>query len=208
MKKNISQFNFDIVIVGVGGQGLLTLLQILNEAALKEGYEVKSAEVHGLSQRGGSVEVYCRFGKEIFSPLVKKGGADLIISLEAQEALRGIHFASKETTFLINNFFIPIPGQNTPKIEEISKILKKISPKQSLWDATGQAKKIILVSASDICKKEFGTDVVAGIFLLGRAISKKLIPLKENSITFAIKKVIPEKYLDLNIKTFKLAKTI
>jgi len=206
MKKNISQFNFNIVIVGAGGQGLLTLLQILNEAALKEGYEVKSAEVHGLSQRGGSVEVHCRFGKDIFSPLVKKGGADLIISLEAQEALRGIHFASKETIFLINNFFIPIPGQNTPKIEEIFKILEKLSPKQSPRDATGQVKKIFLVSASDICKKEFGTDVVAGIFLLGYLISKNLIPLKKDSVIFAIKKTIWPKYLDLNIKVFKLAK--
>jgi len=192
MKNKISQFN--LVIVGVGGQGLLTLLQILNEAALKEDYEVKSAEVHGLSQRGGSIEVYCRFGKDIFSPLVKKGGANLIISLETQEVLRSIHFSSKETTFLINNFFVPIPDQNTPKIEEISKILEKFS------------KKIILIPASDTCKKEFGTDVIAGIYLLGYAISKNLIPLKSNSMISAIKKVIPEKYLDLNLKTFHFAK--
>jgi len=192
MKNKIE--NFNIVIVGVGGQGLLTLLQILNEAALKEGYEVKSAEVHGLSQRGGSVEVYCRFGKDIFSPLVKKGGANLIISLETQETLRGIHFSSEKTTFLINNFFVPIPDQNVPKIKEISKILEKFS------------KKIVLIPASEICKKEFGTDVIAGIYLLGHSISKNLIPLKSNSIIFAIKKVIPEKYLDLNLKIFQFAK--
>jgi len=192
MKKKINEFN--IVITGVGGQGLLTLLQILDEAALIEGYDVKSAEVHGLAQRGGSVEVYCRFGQKIYSPLVRQGGADLIISLEMQEALRGIHFSSKKTFFLINNFFVPIPGQETPKITDLSKILEKIS------------KKIVSIPASNICQKEFGTDVTAGIFILGYGISRKLIPLKSNSILKAMKKVIPEKYLDLNLKTFELAK--
>lgn len=193
-KNSMKNKQFNIVIVGVGGQGLLTLLQILDEAALSEGYDFKSAEIHGLSQRGGSVEVHIRFGQKIYSPLVSQGRADLIIALEIQEALRGINFSSKKTIFLVNEFLVPIAGQETPKAKYISQILKKIS------------KEVILIKAFDICQREFGTDVVAGIFILGYALSEKIIPLKEKSIISAIKKIIPEKHLELNLKTFNLAK--
>ena len=194
MKKRLNQFN--IVIVGTGGQGLITLLQILAKAALNEGCDVKTAELHGLSQRGGSIEVHIRFGENIFSPLVKQEGADLIISLEAQESLKACNFASKtaKTTFLVNNFFIPIPNQKSLKSEEIEKILKKFS------------EKVILIPASDICQKKLGTDVTAGIYLIGLTAFQKLIPLKPDSIKFGIKKIIPEKYLEMNLKTFNLAK--
>ena len=195
MKKRVNQFN--IVIVGTGGQGLITLLQILAEAALSEGYDVKTSELHGLSQRGGSVEVHFRFGKNIFSPLVKQGGANLIIALEAQESLKACYYASKETKtiFLVNNFSIPIPETKPLTITKISSTLKRFS------------RKIILIPASDICQKELGTNVVAGIYLLSLAAFKNLIPLKSNSILKAIKKVIPERYLELNLKTFNLVKS-
>ena len=123
MKKRLNQFN--IIIVGTGGQGLITLLQILAEAALKEGYDVKTSELHGLSQRGGSVEVHIRFGKTttrpphpptrsasgplIYSPMVAQGKADLVLGLEEQEILNGVYFASSKTNFLINQFILPIP---------------------------------------------------------------------------------------------------
>jgi len=68
MAKNLEQFN--IVIAGTGGQGLITLLQVISEAAMAEGYDIRTSELHGLSQRGGSVEVHIRFGKKIYSPLV------------------------------------------------------------------------------------------------------------------------------------------
>ena len=86
--------NFNIVIVGTGGQGLITLLQILAEAALIEKFDVKTSELHGLSQRGGSVEVHIRFGKKIHSPLVAQASADLILALEAQETLKASTFAN------------------------------------------------------------------------------------------------------------------
>lgn len=185
---------FNIVIVGTGGQGLITLLQILAEAALIENYDVKTSELHGLSQRGGSVEVHIRFGEEISSPLVVQGGADLILALEIQESLKGIYFANKKTTFLLNKFFIPILGEKLLKENDILKELKKIS------------ENIILIPADEICEKELGKNVVAGIYLLSYACFKKNIPLKPNSILKAIEKVVPEKYLELNKKTFNLAR--
>ncbi|MCJ7786800.1 indolepyruvate oxidoreductase subunit beta [Patescibacteria group bacterium] len=191
MPKNLEKFN--IVIVGTGGQGLITLLQIIAEAALFEGYEVRTSELHGLSQRGGSVEVHIRFGQKIYSPLVSQGKADLILGLEMQEALRGIYFANQKTKFLLNKQIISIPLVKNLTETEILKNLKKIG-------------KVILVPAAETCQKEFNTNVVAGIYLISLASFKNLIPLKPNSISRAIKKIIPEKYLELNLKTFKLAK--
>jgi len=193
MKKSIKEFN--MVIVGTGGQGLLTLLEIIAAAALNEGFDVKTSELHGLSQRGGSVEVHITFGKKVLSPLVSQGEANLVLALETQEALRACYYASKraKTTFLINNFFIPILNIKPKTATQILRELEKFSQKTTL------------VSASDICQKELGTNVVAGIYLLSLAVFKNLIPLKPNSILKAIKKVIPEKHLELNLKTFKLA---
>lgn len=192
MLKKIDQFN--MIIVGVGGQGLITLLQILGEAALIEGYEVKTSELHGLAQRGGSVEVHFRFGKKIYSPLVSQGKADLILGLEMQETPKASLFVNKNTNFLINKYMVPIPLQKKFSEREIINILKKFS------------KKIVLVPAAEICQKELGTNVTAGVFLISYAAFRNLIPLKSNSVLKAIKKVIPEKYLELNKKTFNLAK--
>jgi len=194
MVKKINQFN--IVISGVGGQGLITLTKILAEAATIENYQAKTSELHGLSQRGGSVETHIRFGKEIYSPLVRQGGADLIISIEAQESLKACHYASQKagTVFLVNDFLAPIVGQKIISLERISQILKKFS------------KKIILIPANEITKKELGNPVLAGIYLLCLATFKNLIPLKPSSVLRAVKEMVPAKYFDLNKKTFELAR--
>ncbi len=181
------------LIVGTGGQGQITLLQILTEAALIEGYDVKTSELHGLSQRGGSVEVHIRFGKKIFSPLIPQGQADLIFGLEMQECLKATYFANPKTNFLINKYIVPIPLEKTLSEEEILNNLKKVS------------KNIFLIPAAEICKEKLGTNVVAGVYLISLASFKNLIPIKPSSLFKAIKKIIPEKYLELNLKTFKLA---
>ena len=205
---------FNIILAGIGGQGIITLTQVLAEAALVEKYDVKTSELHGLSQRGGSVETHVRFGpstslrtgpsaslrtgKEVYSPLVRQAGADLIISLEAQEALKAYYYGAKtKTQFLVNDFIKPIlDAKKSFSSKEISRELKKFS------------KKVIFVPASKIAKEELGNEVLTGIYLLGYAVFKKLIPLKSNSILKAIKKVVPEKYFELNKKAFDLAKSI
>lgn len=177
--------DFNIVIVGTGGQGLITLLQIIAEAALDAGFDVKTSELHGLSQRGGSVEVHIRFGKKIYSPLVAQGKADFILSLETQESLRAAYFADSQTTFLINKYIIPIPLQKPLSEQQILTVLKKITKKINLVQAEG---------------------VTAGVYLLSLAGFKNFIPLKPGLILKAIKKVIPEQYLELNLKAFESAR--
>ena len=180
-----------MMIVGTGGQGLITLLQIIAEAAKMEGKDVRTSELHGLAQRGGSVEVHIRFGEKVFAPLVSQGRADFILGLEMQEALKAHVFASDSTVFLINKNFIPIPLSKPISEEDIIKNIKKIS------------KEAFLVPAAEICQKELGSSVVSGIYLVSLAVCKQLIPLKPESLEKAIRKMIPESYLELNLKTFR-----
>jgi indolepyruvate ferredoxin oxidoreductase beta subunit len=189
--KKITEFN--MLIVGTGGQGQITLLQVLAEAALIENFDFKSSELHGLSQRGGSVEVHIRFGKQIYSPMVSAGKADLILGLEMQESLMAANFAGLKTNFLVNKYIVPIPLQKNLSEKELLNQLKRIG------------KDVFLVPATEICQKELGTNVVAGIYLISLAAFKKLIPLKPDSILKAMKKIIPEKYLELNLKALNLA---
>lgn len=183
---------FNIIISGTGGQGLITLLQILAEAALLEGFDVKTSETHGLSQRGGSVETHIRFGEKVYSPLVALGAADLIFGLEMLEGLRVVSYANKKTIFLLNKFITPFPGSLTE--QEIIKELEKLT------------ENLEIVPASEVCQKELNKEVVSGIYLLSYAVHKKLIPLKPDSIFKAISKVVPEKYLEINNKAFNLVK--
>ena len=181
---------FNIILTGVGGQGIITLLQIIDEAALVEGLEVKSSELHGLSQRGGSVEAHVRFGKNVFSPMVSTGKADLIIAMEALEALRESVKAGKQTKILVNEYFLPFLN-SLPK-EEILKQLKETK------------KNFYLIPASQDCKEKLQNEIVCTAYLLGYAVGKKLMPLKKESVMQAMKNMIPQKYLDLNIKAFEL----
>ena len=192
--KNIEQNIFNCVIVGTGGQGLITLLEILSDAAVKNGLDAKTSELHGLSQRGGSVEVHIKFGEKVFSPLVEAKKADLIVGLEMQECLKAAYFAGPQTQYLVNKTEVMIPGKQLIPEEEIVNNLKKIT------------KKIEVVDANGICQKELGTPVVSGIYLLCLAAFKGMIPLASETMLEAIKSSVAPKHLELNIKTFELAK--
>jgi indolepyruvate ferredoxin oxidoreductase beta subunit len=191
-KEKIMKKDFNLVIVGVGGQGQITLLRILEEAALFENLDFKGSELHGLSQRGGSVEVHFRMGKEIFSPLVCQGDADLILALEMQETLRSLYYASSKTQFLLNKLIIPIPGEEVVGEDQILKSLKNFT------------NKIEVVEASKICKEKFQKEVLSGVYLLGYAQKKKFLPLKRESLEEGIKRVVPEKYLSENLEALRL----
>jgi len=190
---------FNVIVTGVGGQGALTLGMIIAEAALKQGYDVRTTELHGLAQRGGSIPIHIRFGEKMYTPLVLEGEADLIIALEPLEALRTTYFGSKKqkTTFVIDNYKIPpitvsAFGEKYPNKDEIINYIKPFSGN------------IVILNASDIVKKELGSVLTSNIFILGYAVSKGFLPLKEKFVVEAMQEVVPQKYFDINKKTFDL----
>lgn len=189
--------NFNILITGVGGQGLITLVDVLTKAILVDGKDVKSSELHGLSQRGGAVAVYISMGKKVFSPLFKKGDADLILGLDLLEGLRSCSFANKETKILINNKFVPLAQgtKNTITKDEIILKLKEIA-KDNLK----------LVEAWQICQEKLGKEILATMYLLGYAVYNGYLNIKPESVLVGMEKAIPPKYFEMNKQAFLLAK--
>jgi len=185
MRKN----QFNVIISGVGGQGIISLLQILAEAAFLEGNEVKSSELHGLSQRGGSVAAHLRWGKEVYSPLILPGRADLILALDVSEALRVDFYAHPKTIFLVNKKLTPFLN---------------CWPEKKILENLNKSRNLFLIEASKICQEKLKSEVISGIYLLGAGVNKKLLPLKKISLLKAIKKIIPGKYQFLNFEAFNL----
>lgn len=185
----------NILITGVGGQGVITLKKVLSYASIKEGRFFRASELHGLSQRGGSVSVHYRFGKKVNSPLIGRAEADLIIGLDLLEAARAVNFASANSMYLVNDYFIPFFQLSTFVKEDFLKITKPI------------AKNIFIVEATKNCQERLKSSVFEGIFLLGFAFSKKLIPFKEQSLMFGVEKSVPVKFIKQNKEAFNLPRT-
>ena len=184
--------DFNIVLTGVGGQGILTLQKIISEAAMKQGYDVKASELHGLAQRGGHIECHVRIGKKIHSSLVRQGNADLIIALEPLEGLRATYYASKQKTiFLLNTYeIIPLSvyiGEG--KYPSMDKILDNIKD---------FSKKIFSINASEIVKRTTGSIISTNIYMLGYAVAENIIPIKKEFVLDGMKKVIKKKYFEMN----------
>lgn len=185
---------FNLVITGYGGQGILSLAEIIGKAAMEEGYEVKSVEIHGLSQRGGSVQCHLRFGEKIYSPLVRKAGADLIISLDLLEALRACYYANEKTKILTDSKFLnpkPVPDK---KIEP-EDILKKIE----------NIAEVEVVNACEIVKKIVGNVAMINMFMLGVALNKNFLPISKENVWKAVSQKIRPQFLEINRKVFEEA---
>ena len=185
---------FNILFAGVGGLGAMLTSVIIARAAHIEGYFVNGSQVHGLAQRGGSIPIQVRFNKEeIYSPMIRKGGADLIIGFELIEALRYPELANKEkTVFLIDpQEILPvILNKPYPSLEGIKEEITKVS------------KKALFVNAGKICKEEFRDLIYGNVMLLGVAIKEGILPLKKESILEALKVTVP-KDIDKNIAAFE-----
>ncbi len=184
--------DLNILINGVGGQGAITLKKILAYAATKENKKFVAAEVHGLAQKGGSVNVHFRVGNKAFSPLISLKKADLIISLDLLEGARTVNFANKDTVYVVNDFF------------NIFYQLPKFSNKEFLKVVSKITKNINLIPANDICQKELGNAVFEGVFLLGVALAMDLLPFKGDSMLYGIEKAVPTKYVKQNKKAFEM----
>lgn len=182
----------DILVAGVGGQGTILASDILAEVGLQCGYDVKKAEVHGMSQRGGAVESHIRWGKKVRSPQVEAGKVDYLLGFEMLEAARWPHFMAPGSTVLINRHRIPPPAVNLgaaayPSEEEIEGIL------------TSAGSRVWWIDGTDIAGK-LGNRTVAGVVMLG-AFSNLLGEPGEVWLS-VIAGLVPEKFIELNLQAF------
>jgi len=185
----------NILLSGVGGQGILTIAAILDTAAINEDLNVKQSEIHGMSQRGGAVHSHVRISdKEIFSDLIPLGKADLIISVEPMESLRYLPFL-KDGGWLITD---SKSFDNIQDYPDEAKLIQQIK----------DHKNTIVIDATKMAK-DLGNSRAANIILLGLASDK--IPLPEESLIDAIKLLFAkksERIINLNIDAFYLGKNL
>ncbi len=185
---------FNLILTGYGGQGVITMAEILAKAAIYQGFDVKQAEIHGLAQRGGALECHLRFGREVFSPLVPQAGADLIISLDLLEALRATNYANSKTQILTNSkLFSPQPFEP-----------KKIDSGKIINDIKKITKNLKLVEAEELIKKITKDTAMINILMLGFASALKFLPIKKELILKAMKERIRPIFIETNLKIFHL----
>lgn len=180
-----------IMIVGVGGQGTLLASRILGNTVINEGYDVKVSEVHGMSQRGGSVVTYVKFGEKVYSPIIDEGEADIILAFEQLEAMRALPFLKKGGTMIVNSQKINPMPVITGAAKYPENILEKIADKVNL----------VSVDALSLAK-EAGNIKAVNVVLIGVMAKNTEIPY-ENWVE-TIKTTVPEKFLDANLKAFDL----
>lgn len=182
----------NILIVGVGGQGILTLARMLGMTALLKGLDVKISEIHGMAQRGGSVCVHLRAGNKIFSPLVKKGDVDWLIGMELIETCRYLTYTSKKARGIINERIIP-PPKPDKDVPSANLLLKEIE--KSLL-------KTYVIPADKIMISE-KLNIPVNTVIFGVAARLKVIDAPINIYEMALKEVISHKYLDENLRGFR-----
>ena len=180
----------NILIVGVGGQGTLLTSRVLGKYAELSGYDCKLSEVHGMSQRGGSVVTHVRFAEKLYSPIIWEGGADVILSFEKMEALRYIHYLSKDGVVLTNDVEIyPMPVI-TGAVKYPTDIADKIKQKSA---------KSYFIDATSLSIKA-GSSKAVNIVMLGAL--AKVFNFNYDKMKEAVTVCVPQKFLDLNLKAF------
>ena len=181
----------NIMIVGVGGQGTLLASRVLGNTVINEGFDVKVSEVHGMSQRGGSVVTYVKYGEKVYSPIIDKGEADIILAFETLEAYRALPYLKKGGKIIVNNQEINPMPVIIGKAEYPSDICKKLEEKAD----------VKVVDALKLAE-EAGNFKAVNVVLIGVMAKSTDIPYEKWVET--IKNTVPEKFIDVNLKAFEL----
>ncbi len=181
--------NVNIMIVGVGGQGTLLASRILGNAILSLGYDVKVSEVHGMSQRGGSVVTYVKYGEKVYSPVIDKGEADIILAFEQLEALRALPY-------------LKIGGKmiaNTQCINPMPVITGAAKYPEGIMDTLATQVDLCALDALTLAK-EAGNTKAVNVVLMGVMAKNTDIPYETG--VKAVRECVPAKFLDINLRAF------
>jgi indolepyruvate ferredoxin oxidoreductase beta subunit len=187
--------SYNLLIVGVGGQGVIRAVQILSLAALMDNYKVRTAETHGMAQRGGSVSSFLRFGNEVEGPLIPRGNCQVFLALEASEAVRYFRYANSETFFLINNDInipptVHLMNMEYPDVNEIRRFLQQVSHNIFFVNAYEKAMKL-------------GDPRVLNVYMIGILAGAEVLPISYKSLERSIKRLVPKKAQTINKNAFK-----
>ena len=181
----------NIMIVGVGGQGSLLASKLLGRLLLTRGYDIKVSEVHGMSQRGGSVVTYVRFGDKVYSPIIDKGEADVILAFERLEALRALPYLKKGGKIIVNDRAIdPMPV-----------ITGAAQYPDGIIDELKRYAQVISLDALTLAE-EAGSAKAVNVILIGVLAGTTDIPHDDWIET--LKATVPPKFLDINLKAFEI----
>ncbi len=179
-----------IMIVGVGGQGTLLASRILGNTVINEGYDVKVSEVHGMSQRGGSVVTYVKYGEEVFSPIIDRGEADIILAFEMLEAYRALPYLKEGGKLIVN----------TQEIDPMPVITGTMQYPENIDQKLCEKADVTLVDALSLAEKA-GNFKAVNVVLIGVMAKSTDIPYEKWLET--IKTTVPPKFLDVNVKAFE-----
>jgi indolepyruvate ferredoxin oxidoreductase, beta subunit len=186
----------NVIVAGVGGQGVVLLSDILGNAAVQSGYQVRGSEVLGMAQRGGSVFSNIRIGEEVFSPMTTDGKCDILIAIEPSEALRNVQYISKNTTVILNTVKV-IPAtvsmgkSSYPDISVITAKLQAIAGKVITLDAVDSALKA-------------GNRQASNVVMLGALFGIGKMPISLETIKEAVAQHVPVKAVAVNLTAFDL----
>ena len=181
----------NIMIVGVGGQGTLLASRILGRVAIDEGYDVKVSEVHGMSQRGGSVVTYVKYGKKVYSPIIDRGEADIILAFELLEAYRALPYLKKGGKMIVN----------TQSINPMPVITGAAEYPKNLEEKLSDTCALTALDALEIAEKA-GNIKAVNVVLIG--VLAKSTDVKYEKWIEALKATVPEKFIELNLKAFDM----
>jgi indolepyruvate ferredoxin oxidoreductase beta subunit len=187
---------FNILITGVGGQGVILMSELLGRAAVADGLRVRGSEILGMAVRGGSVTSSIRIGEDVYGPLIPTGKCQVLVGMEPSEALRNISYLSKSSLVLLNTavtapFTVFIGESSYPSLEEIIGQLGKASDRIVQLDAAKTAQKA-------------GSLLATNIVMLGALFGTEQLPIKIATIKETIRERFPAKAAPVNIKAFDL----
>lgn len=188
---------FDILIVGVGGQGVLLASEIISEVAMHAGLDVKKSEVHGMSQRGGVVSSHVRIGPKVYSPTIGDGQADFLMSFEQAEGLRAASMLKKRGVAIVSRTAL-VPAIVTSSREYTY-------PRDPIADLQKKLERVIPVPADKIAA-DLGDPRLVNTILIG--VLSNYLPFEESSWTDMMKKKIKPKFVDINLKAFARGREI
>ncbi|RDD53285.1 MAG: indolepyruvate ferredoxin oxidoreductase subunit beta [Candidatus Korarchaeota archaeon NZ13-K] len=190
---------FNVIVAGVGGQGILFTTNVMARAALKMGVNFVQSEVHGLSQRYGSIRTELRIGSDVHSPLILEGTLDLLIGMEPLETLRQASYISERTAIVMSDHIIPptsayLSRSRIPSLEEIIEDLRSLRPKRlEVIDAYGLAERA-------------GDYIAANVVVIGAAQAIGALPFPDDIVRGAIEELSPPRYRDLNLRAYDLGR--